>query len=74
MRYLTLVELIKLHERIIEQSGGSVGIRDLGMVESATAQPERILLDTHVFCPIFSSSPARIGDRLTVRLGPVENR
>lgn len=39
MRYLTLVEVLDLHRQIIEQSGGSVGIRDLGAIKSAIAQP-----------------------------------
>lgn len=40
MRCLTLAELIELHRRIIEQSGGSHGVRDLGLAESALAQPQ----------------------------------
>jgi len=40
MRYLTLAELIELHRRIIEQSGGASGIRDLGLAKSALAQPQ----------------------------------
>ena len=40
MRYLTLAELLELHRRIIEQSGGADGIRDLGLAESALAQPQ----------------------------------
>ena len=39
MRYLTLVEVLDLHRQIIEQSGGSTGVRDLGAIESAIAQP-----------------------------------
>jgi death on curing protein len=39
MRYLTLIEVLDLHRRIIEQSGGALGIRDLGLLESAIAQP-----------------------------------
>jgi death on curing protein len=39
MRYLSLPELLLLHRRIIEQSGGATGVRDLGMIESALAQP-----------------------------------
>lgn len=38
-RYLTLNEVLDLHRRIIEQSGGSLGVRDLGALESALAQP-----------------------------------
>jgi death on curing protein len=39
MRYLTLNEVLDLHHYLIEQFGGSEGIRDLGAVESAVAQP-----------------------------------
>lgn len=39
MRYLTLSEVLELHRRIIQRSGGSFGIRDLNAVESAIAQP-----------------------------------
>ena len=39
MRYLTLIEVLELHRRIIEQSGGASGIRDIGLLESAIAQP-----------------------------------
>ena len=40
MRYLTLSEIIELHRLIIETSGGATGIRDLGALESAVAQPK----------------------------------
>ena len=39
MRYLTLGEVVALHQRIIAGSGGAAGIRDLGALESAVAQP-----------------------------------
>jgi death on curing protein len=39
MRYLVLKEVLDLHRRIIEQSGGAAGLRDMGMLESALAQP-----------------------------------
>ena len=40
MRYLTLAEVLNLHRRVIEQSGGADGVRELGGVESAVAQPQ----------------------------------
>src|SRR5688572_19453616 len=40
MRYLTLAEVLELHRRIITQSGGANGIRELGGIESALAQPQ----------------------------------
>ena len=35
MRYLTLGEVVELHQRLLAQSGGAHGIRDLGLLESA---------------------------------------
>lgn len=39
MRYLTLGEVVALHRRMIATTGGASGIRDLGGLESALAQP-----------------------------------
>jgi death-on-curing protein len=39
MRYPSLSEVIELHRLVILQSGGSDGIRDLGALKSAVAQP-----------------------------------
>ncbi len=35
MRYLTLAEVIELHQVLLQQSGGEWGIRDTGGLESA---------------------------------------
>ena len=40
MRYLTLPELLRLYERLMQRSGGAAGIREPGGVESALAQPQ----------------------------------
>ncbi len=37
IRYLSLIEVLELHRRIIEQSGGWLGIRNLTVLESAIA-------------------------------------
>lgn len=39
MRYLTLLEVLELHRQVMEQSGGALGIREVGLLESAIAQP-----------------------------------
>ena len=39
MRYRSLAEVVNLHQAVLDQSGGATGIRDLGMLESALAQP-----------------------------------
>jgi death-on-curing protein len=40
MRYLTLGEVVELHRRLLEATGGAPGIRDLGALDSAIAQPK----------------------------------
>lgn len=39
MRYLTLPEVVALHRVLISTTGGATGIRDVGALESALAQP-----------------------------------
>jgi len=40
MRYLTLAEVVEVHDLITRATGGGGGIRDLGALESAIAQPK----------------------------------
>lgn len=39
MRWLTLGEVIVLHQRVIEDTGGAAGVRDLHALKFAVAQP-----------------------------------
>ena len=41
MRWLQLAELLELHRRLIEQSGGTPGLRDLGLLEASLALPRQ---------------------------------
>ncbi|MGK5087188.1 type II toxin-antitoxin system death-on-curing family toxin [Bdellovibrionota bacterium FG-2] len=38
--YLSVEEALELHRMLIEQFGGSLGVRDLGLVESAVHRPQ----------------------------------
>ncbi|MBA3711031.1 MAG: type II toxin-antitoxin system death-on-curing family toxin [Pyrinomonadaceae bacterium] len=38
-RYLKIKEALELHRRVIKQSRGAAGVRDLGALESALVQP-----------------------------------
>jgi death-on-curing protein len=40
MRYLTLAEVLHIHEGVLAQAGGLFGIRDLSALESALSQPK----------------------------------
>lgn len=43
MRYLALAEVVDLHRRLLEATECAPGIRDLGALESALAQPRMTL-------------------------------
>ena len=38
--FLTLAEVLEIHRDQIQRYGGSLGVRDMGLLESALAQPE----------------------------------
>jgi death-on-curing protein len=38
--YLSLLEILDLHSRLLETSGGTPGLRDFGLLQSAVAQPQ----------------------------------
>ena len=58
MRYLTLAEVLELHRRVAEQSGGAVGVRELGGVESAVAQPQMTFGGDELYPTIKSKATA----------------
>jgi death-on-curing protein len=60
VRFLTLNELLELHERILVQSGGSAGIRAIGGLESAIAQP-RMTFDGQELYPTLVEKAAALG-------------
>jgi death-on-curing protein len=60
MRYLTAGEVLEIYSRVMEQSGGSVGILDLGALESAVAQP-RMTFDGEELYPTIIEKSAALG-------------
>lgn len=59
MRYLTLGEVLELHRRIIQQTGGAVGVGNLAALESALAQP-RMTFDGRDLYPSLETKAAAI--------------
>ena len=49
MRYLSLGEVLLLHARVLERSGGATGLRDLGALQSALAQPTMTFEDRDLY-------------------------
>jgi death on curing protein len=58
MRYLTLLEVVALHRQIIAQSGGGLGIRDLGLLKSAIAQPLMTFGDADLYPSVVEKAAA----------------
>lgn len=44
--YPTLQETLELHEQLIKRFGGSAGVRDMGLLESALLRPQTGYYDT----------------------------
>jgi len=63
MRYLTLEEILALHEQLIAQSGGSTGLRDRSSLESAVAQPEMSFGGEDLY-PAIADKTAALGHSL----------
>jgi death-on-curing protein len=60
MRYLTVGEVLDIYSRVMQQSGGLVGIRDLGALESAVAQP-RMTFDGVELYPTLAEKASALG-------------
>src|SRR5579864_2609956 len=59
-RYLTLEEILELHRLVLEQSGGLGGVRDLGGLESALAQPQMTFARQELY-PSLAAKAAALG-------------
>ena len=58
IRYLTLIEVLELHRKILEQSGGTLGIQDMGLLESAIAQPRMTVGGEDLYPSLLEKSAA----------------
>jgi death-on-curing protein len=60
MRWLTLAEVLSLHRRLIDQSGGLPGLRDLGLLEASLAQPRQSFAGVDLY-PSLTDQAAALG-------------
>jgi death-on-curing protein len=57
MRYLALGEVVELHRRLLEATGGTSGIRDPGALESAITQPKETFEGSDLYPTLSSPAP-----------------
>ncbi len=65
VRYLSLVEVLELHRRVVERTGGATGLRDLGSLQSALAQP-RASFGGELLYPTLEEQAAALGYSLVL--------
>ena len=56
--FLTLLEVLEIHADQIERYGGSPGIRDAGLLESAMAMPSATFGDNYLHADLFEMAAA----------------
>lgn len=56
MIYLSVEQVLFLHDRLIEETGGQHGVRDLGGLQSALARPQAVFADTEFYPDVFSKA------------------
>ena len=58
MKYLTAEQVLFIHARVINETGGVHGIRDLGPLQAAVARPQATFDKRELYPDIFSQAAA----------------
>ncbi len=58
MEYLTVAEVLLLHARLIQRTGGSGGVRDVGLLESALARPRATFAGNDLYPALWDKAAA----------------
>lgn len=58
MNYLTAEQILFLHARLVAETGGLHGVRDLSMLESAAARPKATFGEKDLYPDIFTKAAA----------------
>lgn len=58
MLYPTVADVLEIYRRVMEQTGGLVGVRDVGSLESAVAQPRMTFNDAELYPSIAEKASA----------------
>ena len=58
MNYLNTNQVVAIHDEVIEQIGGSKGVRDIRLIDSAVARPQSTFEGKGLYPDIFSKATA----------------
>jgi len=59
MRWLQLAEVLELHRRLIDQTGGTQGLRDLGLLEASIALPRQTFAGVDLYPGLIEKAAAQ---------------
>ena len=57
-QYLSITKVLFVHDRAVKEFGGSFGIRDIGLVESAVARPQASFDGNDLYQSIYDKTAA----------------
>lgn len=58
MNYLSPEQVLFIHSRLVSETGGSHGLRDLGLLESAVARPKATFNGQDLYSDLFTKAAA----------------
>ena len=58
MKYLSAEQILFIHARLIDETGGAHGVRDIGLLQSAAARPQATFGGNELYPDIFSKAAA----------------
>lgn len=57
-KYLSIAQVLYIHDQMVKQFGGSFGVRDIGLIESAVARPRASFDNQDLYTNIFDKAAA----------------
>lgn len=58
IKFVSVSEVLFIHDQMVKRFGGSQGIRDLGLIESAVARPQATFGGEYLYITIFDKAAA----------------
>ena len=56
MRYLSAEDILEIHSLLIDETGGSHGVRDLGLVQSAASSPLQVVYGKELYVTVYQKA------------------
>lgn len=58
MKYLTVEDVIYINRQVVQHAGGSIGVRDIGLIDSAVNRPKATFDGKDLYPSLFEKSAA----------------